>query len=133
MCFLLFSGCRIEIGSERNHPRESRWYFHCFGRETENWCFNKPIPLLTQTNVTYDNYISDADYDSYISDTFMNKNWAWVKPIGDDGWVSDSASSIRCTCPTVFDSIEYDIPRHTIKTPWVFTTDFDESSGIFTK
>ena len=62
----------------------------------------------------------------------MNLNWAWVKPVGNAGYLRESASSIKCTCPVVFDSIEYDIPRHTIENPWIFTSDFEESSGKFT-
>ena len=125
----------VQIWSESNYESNESSFsrkFHCYGSETDNWCINKPIPLLSQTNVTYDNYISDTDYESYISDTYMNVNWAWAKPIGDVGYVYDSASSIKCTCAVEFDSIEYDIPEQTLTTPWVFTSDFEESSGRFT-
>ena len=124
-----FSGCQVEIWPSRSFdPMKEDPHFQCTGRETENWCINKPIPLLTQTNVTYDNYISDIDYESYISNTFMDVNWAWVKPIGDVGYVKDSASSIKCLCIVELESIEYDTPRHS----WILTSDFEESSGEFT-
>ena len=125
-----FSGCLVQIWAERKFdPHRIGAQFQCDGLETGNWCINKPVPLLTQSNVTYDSYISGNDYNSYISDTVMNVNWAWVKPFGEDGFVRDSASSIRCDCPVEFDFIEYDNPRNS----WVLNTDFDESSGKLIK
>ena len=93
------SGCQIEIWSDAGSRGQ---HFTCPANENGNWCYNQLFAWFPQTS-----FFSDSIYDSF-------------------GYVgNDNASTITCTCPVEFESIEYDIPRE----DW--NLDLDFSSGKF--